>query len=120
MVINRVKVELRRLHSPDVRSLEEFVPTGPFGILIQAMVGPLGAPGEESFEIMVCTPDWFAEQMQDRIVSGRHYLFVSAYSYEEICNYLLTFCASCDGDSWQEAAQKLGRLGKWEFEDYRP
>jgi hypothetical protein len=27
--------------------------------------------------------------------------------------------ANCEGDTWQQVALKVGRLGHWEFEDYR-
>lgn len=118
MASERLKAELRRLHSPDVRDLEKYTPDGPFGILVQAMIGPLGRQGEESFDIVVCTPDWFAEHMRLPIVSGRHFLFVVRYCYEEIWGYVMNFCASCEGATWPEVAQRVGRLGKWEFEDY--
>src|SRR5450631_390127 len=37
-----VEAELKKLHSPDVSDLRRFRPVGPFGILVQAMVGPQG------------------------------------------------------------------------------
>lgn len=32
-----------------------------------AMIGPADGMGEESFESMLCTPDWFASKMKGDI-----------------------------------------------------
>lgn len=54
------------------------------------------------------------------IVSGRHYLLVRRYDLEAIRRYLHKYAQHCGGSNWGEVAQKLGRLGMWEFEDYKP
>ena len=84
------------------------------------MIGPLGADGEESFDIMVCTPEWFSAEMKENIVSGRHFIFIKQYKYQELKAFIEDYCASCEGRSWSEVALKLSRLGHWEFEDYKP
>ena len=111
-----IQAELKALHSPDVANLAGFQPDADSGFLVQIMVGPFGSAGEESFDIMVCTPEWFAADMKRNIVSGRHYLFMKRYSYQELSNFLKDYCASCEGDSWAEVALKLSRLGHWEFD----
>jgi hypothetical protein len=113
-----VRAELKRLHSPDAHDLETLSPKDSFGILVQAMVGPVGVDACESFDIIVCTVDWFGENMHKDIMSGRHYLFVKRYKYHEISSFLRSFCAACKGATWSEVAQKVSRIGKWEFEDY--
>jgi Immunity protein 8 len=115
-----VQAELKKLHSPDVLDLMKFQPEGPFGFLLQAMVGPLGSNGEESFDVMVCTPEWFSADMKSDIVSGRHFLFMRRYDYRALKNFIREYCASCHGESWHEVARRLDRLGQWEFEDYQP
>jgi|HubBroStandDraft_1064217.scaffolds.fasta_scaffold250005_1 hypothetical protein len=112
---------LRGLHSPDVYDLKAYVPDIPdnFGFLLQAMVGPKGADGEESFDMLVCTPKWLCEHHdRSEIVVGRHHLIVFEYSYYRLEGVVSTYCAYCSGESWREIAAKLARLGKWEFEDY--
>lgn len=116
---DEIRAELKGLHSPDAPHLDQFEPEGPFGILVQAMVGPSGQPGKESFDMVVCTTDWFAANMLEEVVPGRHYLFVKEFDYRRLWNYLEEYCKSCSGSSWREAADKVGRIGKWEFEDYR-
>jgi hypothetical protein len=90
--------------------------------LLQAMFGPDDGPGEESFEIVVCTPSWLAQELAESggILMGRHYLFVGRYDLNKIKQFVLDYAKDCGGNTWREVAQKLGRLGKWEFEDYKP
>ena len=101
-------------------ALEDFEPEGPFGLYIFAMVGPAGGQGEESFGMMLCTPEWFEQNMKDSIAMGRHHLFVKKYNYLELKQFLTRYCDGCTGDSWGEVAAKVARIGHWEFEDYAP
>ena len=114
---------IRRFDSPDVDNLSTWQPAEPdcFGFLLQIMVGPASEEGEESFGIEVCTPAWLARKYGPHgIISGRHHLIVFEYEFKTIESYLRDYVASCSADTWQEVAAKIGRLGHWEFEDYRP
>src|SRR3954454_1725140 len=118
-----MRAELKRLHSPDVQNLSTYLPEvrDRFGFLLQLMVGPEGSDGEESFDVFVCTPEWLKHnQSRTSLVLGRHYLIVLEYDYERLRYFLHEYCRECSGVTWQEIAQRLGRLGKWEFEDYEP
>jgi hypothetical protein len=114
-----VKAVLRNLHTTEL-DLKEFRPNGPFGISVRAIVGPIGERGEESFDFVVCSPDWFALNMPAEFVLGRHYLFAQRFDYAALEEFVRTYCESCAGESWRDVAEKVGRLGMWEFEDYRP
>ena len=117
-----MQAQLRRLHSPDVIELTTFRPeeSDCFGFLLQVLAGPRGAEGEESFDVLVCTPEWLkrGHKSTDFII-GRHYLIVFEYDYDRLFKYLDEYCSRCHGETWQEIAGQLGRLGKWEFEDYK-
>ncbi|MEJ1403456.1 MAG: immunity 8 family protein [Candidatus Sedimenticola sp. (ex Thyasira tokunagai)] len=113
--------ELKRLHSPDVDDLESYRPevADKFGFLLQAMIGPEGKEGEESFDIEVCTPRWLEETYDvDEIVMGRHHLIVREYNYQRLVKSIQEFLKGCVGEDWGEVAGKVSRLGMWEFEDY--
>jgi hypothetical protein len=118
-----MRAQLRRLHSPDIENLASYTPnrSDGFGFLLQVMAGPQGREGEESFDVFVCTPEWLKENRgASDVVVGRHHLIVFRYDYDRLKRFLEGYCYQCSGETWQEVAQQLGRLGKWEFEDYKP
>lgn len=118
---NVVQPVLKRLHSPDTFDLESFHPDEPdyFCVLVQAMFGTATVPGEESFDILVCSPKWLASEVErEGVVVGRHYLIVASFDFERIRAFLGRYADECVGATWDEVAAKLGRLGRWEFEDY--
>jgi immunity protein 8 of polymorphic toxin system len=116
-----VKAVLRRLHSPDIPDLERYVPTGPSQFLLQIFVGPSDGPGEESFDVLVCTPTSLAAELNTSpIINGRHRIIMAAYDYKLLENYVRGVVEGAEGITWREVAEKIGRLGRWEFEDYRP
>jgi hypothetical protein len=117
-----MKAEVRRFHSPDITDLDAHVPPDPtnFGFLLQVMAGPQGASGEESFDLEVCTPEWIAERLRiDNVLMGRHHLIVADYDWNWISAFITNWVGNCEGETWREVALKVGRLGHWEFEDYR-
>ena len=116
-----IQAEVKRLHSPDVYDLATYVPDDPenFGFLLQVMVGSAGADGEDSFDVIVCTPHWLSDRLlPTKIMLGRHHLLVKQYDYTRLLQFLISFASGCRGATWEEVALRLGRLGKWEFEDY--
>jgi len=117
-----MKAKLKRLHSPDIHDLKKFQPKDPerFGFLLQAMVGPEDNEGEESFDIEVCTPRWLEETYGiDKVVIGRHHLIVREYNYPRIVATIKEFLQNSSGENRNEVAEKVSRLGKWEFEVYK-
>lgn len=108
------------MHSPDVEDLKGYVPndSNNFGLLLQLFVGPVNEKGEESFDIMICTPTWLIEHFPSSgILMGRHYLFVKEYNYDHLKSWLNHYVESCEDSSWEFCAKKLSHLAKWEFED---
>ena len=113
--------QLKRLHSPDV-DLSKFWPEDEacFGFLLQAFVGPDNEEGDESFSFTVCTPRWLERENQGRVVFGANHLIVHEYNLSKIEAHLKRYCERCMGSNWAEVAAKVARVGRWEFEDYRP
>lgn len=122
IITKMTSAEIRRLHSPDIPDLATYQPVDEeFGFLLQVIAGPAGQDGEESFDLTVCTPGWLSDKIRPSgMLVGRHLLIVCRYDYLALRHFLVDYCQHCRGDSWGEVAEQLGRLGKWEFEDYRP
>jgi hypothetical protein len=72
-----------------------------------------------SFGITVCTLPWLERNKPDEIFFGKNYLIVDRYDIGKIELFLSNYCDRCVGDTWVEAASKIGRIAEWEFEDYR-
>ena len=88
------------IFSPDPRTL----PGDPEGFVfgVQLLIGAADGPGEESFELTVCSPEWLAEQCRSgQPVNGLHHVIVG-------------------WETWDGLASQLSFLGGWEFENYRP
>lgn len=117
-----VQASLRRLHSPDALDLRLFQPSDPlnFGILIQAMIGPSDAEGEDSFDFILCTPQRIGADMEaGHFRWGRATLIVSRYEYDPLERAVLAVCEEARGADWSSVAEKLNRFMIWEFEDYQ-
>ena len=116
-----VQAELRYLISPDAPDLEHYVPQDPdcFCILVQAIVGPKNQLGEESFDFLVCTPDWIKRRVQEEgYLLSRHYLILPLYNYNRLFQIIKDLCERTQGPDWNTVATRLGCYGLWEFEDY--
>jgi hypothetical protein len=117
-----MKAEIKSIYSSDIDDLEGYRPADEesFSFHLCVIAGPQSESGEESFDLTVCTPKWLLENHRKvDVIIGRHYLIVMEYNYQRILKRITDFCETCVGSNWTEVAEKLGRLGYWEFEDYR-
>jgi hypothetical protein len=116
-----MNAKLKGWFCPDIDDLLNYEPEDPdnFCFLFSALVGPNDTEGEESFDIEVCTPQWFLSTMKKGdIFFARHFLIVLEYDFEKILNRIRCMIESCSGKDWKEVAEKVSRIGFWEFEDY--
>jgi hypothetical protein len=115
-----MRAELKSLNlDPDPSTL----PANPaeFSLRARMIVGPPEGPGEESFDVTVCTPEWLANAASSGFYDARHHVVVNLGAFDQ--NALHTWLArrvqSVQADTWHEIGERLARLGHWEFEDYR-
>jgi hypothetical protein len=117
-----MKAAIRRFHSPDVDDLKRWFPAEPecFGFLLQVLVGPGDGEGEESFDFVVCSPEWLRRKYgDDAIVLGRHYILLFIYDFDRVKKAIEAIVAKATGNNWHEVASKIACYGQWEFEDYQ-
>lgn len=118
-----MRAVIRRVHSPDIPDLYGYEPDEPdiFGFLLQILVGPDNGPGEESFDVYVCTPKWLmTRHNEDDIVAATHMLIVFRYDYERLHRFIEQRVYSAAGATWSDVARQLALFGRWEFQDYVP
>ena len=118
-----MKMVIRDIRSPDVRDLATWEPDDPsdFMVLVEVSAGRIDGPGEELFGIEVATPAFLAGEISRRgPLFGRHFLFVERWEWPRIEATIREYVDGLTGETWSELAGKLGRIGRWEFEDYRP
>ena len=113
---------MRSFHSPDA-DLGAYVPPDEcdVGLLIEILVGPADGAGEETFNVVVCTPAWLQRLVAEQgPVLGRHYVIVEQFAWPSIKRFLTQQVEACTGPDWRTVADKLTRIGHWEFDDYQP
>ncbi len=116
-----LSVELKTLHSPD-GDWRTFCPDeiDCFGFFIQALIGPTGSSGEESFDFTVCTPKWLQLRCREQGPGwGSGLLIVNEYVPAEIETQIRRLITRCGGTTWEEFATQLSRYMHWEFAGYQ-
>lgn len=117
-----MKARIRKYHSPDVPDLQKYRPTEPncFAFLLQVMISPEDSAGEESFDLLVCTPRYLESKLdhEGMPMFGRHLLIVRNYDFAAIQKLIENYCNALEERDWNGLATKLSRIGHWEFEDY--
>lgn len=114
-----MRAEVRRVGFPDIEFGQPFDPAITLQ-LAEVYVGVVGAAGEEQFQVTVCTPAALSKVLEGQpFVIGRHWLFVAEFSVTAVEATLRKLIGNLEASSYVELAEKVGRFGLWEFEDYR-
>lgn len=115
-----MRAEIRSIFSSDVDDLDDFRPSGNvFSVPIRLQIGPAGGPGEESFDLTVCSVGWLDQRLERApVFDARHHLVVREFHWAVVLRYIEGRVARCVGETWADVAQQLSRLAYWEFEDY--
>jgi hypothetical protein len=117
-----MRAELKSLNlDPDPATLSG--DPAQFALTARMIVGPEGGPGEESYELTVCTAEWLADACRSAggIYNPRHHLVVSLDHFDErtLHAWLAARMRDTQADTWSEIAERVSRFAYWEFEDYR-
>jgi hypothetical protein len=88
---------------------------------LRMLVGSADTPGMESFDVLVCTPGWLAKEVREHGPQvGRHMLILETLDLAQAQTFLRRRVEQLMAPAWSEIAEKIARLGYWEFEDYQP
>ena len=91
--------------------LSDYTPSSPsvFGLLARLIVGEQEMEGEESFDIMICTPQWLLSNYNSSdIIYVRQHLIVFEYNYQRIYTKIQSLIEGCEGENWDEIGLKIG------------
>lgn len=109
---------IKGFHSPDI-DLDSYSPSckDDFGFLLQIFVGIDGEPGEECFDVFICTPKWIEHNYsQQTIIIGLHTIIVQEYDYNRIIKAIEElFCIK--GATWDKISCDLSYYGLSEMDD---
>ncbi|MEU7767186.1 Imm8 family immunity protein [Nocardia sp. NPDC049190] len=115
-----MKAELKGIYSPDTDLADSSAELPTDTLLVQLMIGPENAPGEESFDVLVCTPEWNVRTSDSRRPeTNEHTLVLDRIDIALVRRYVNDFLRDLERPTWQELATEISRVGKWEFQDYR-
>ena len=88
-----------------------------WALRLRIVAGPDDGPGEESFDLIVCSLAWVEDQVRrDGLLDGRHHLIVEFYDWQVLREFIERRVRRFEGSSWPDVAERLARLRHWEFE----
>jgi len=93
-----------------------------FEVSVQLLIGPADGPGEESFQVTVCTPEWLAAKCRetDGIYDPRHHLIMNLDLFDKgkFRQWFESRVAKVEAPDWAGVREHLSRFGYWELENY--
>lgn len=114
--------EVKNILSPDILDFETYYPEDDecFYFLLSVIVGIKGTEIEESFNVEVCTPKWFLKNYSEgELVIGKNKIIAFTYNRDNIFRRIRELFNGRSGNTWEDIAIKLSRIGQWEFESYQ-
>lgn len=82
-------------------------------------IGPDDEEGENIFQFNFVTPQYLQEKIiKDGTQLGRHMIIIKEFSWEIITPEMERIFNLINEGDFSRFAEKLGRYGKWEYEDY--
>ncbi|MGA2298596.1 MAG: Imm8 family immunity protein [FCB group bacterium] len=114
--------KIKEILTPNFNDLKTYIPENisNFKFPIQLLIGPKESEGEESFEIIICSPSWLMDNIPDGgYLHGQHYLILKKYNSDVLLNCLNILFNNIEGNNWDEIALKLSHFAIWEFDNYK-
>lgn len=119
------------LHCADAVDGSSFGPGDPthFGVYADIFIGEVGSDPADAFEVLVCSPSWFAAAfgagrldghglvgMPEGVEVGAGFWFMASWDRECFEAAVRFVCESASpGPDWGTVADRIGRQLPWEF-----
>jgi hypothetical protein len=104
--MNGIRPEIKAFYSVDIElPLEKYFPEveDEFGFWARMIIGEKNTGGEESFDVMICSPKWLINNYaKTDLLFGKHHLIVFEYNYDRIYHKLKRFIDRIEEDIWDE------------------
>ena len=107
----------------DNEDLSTYEPTQPqvFGFILTFAIGPENSAGQDFFEILVASAAYLAKHYSEQMPTFmRHIMLASDYNVQAAVAHVSKYISTLEEDSWEKLVAKIGRMARWEYEDYRP
>ncbi|GGK92195.1 Imm8 family immunity protein [Nocardia jinanensis] len=116
-----MRAELKGMYSPDADLADPAAVGAADALLVQLMIGPAGAAGEEAFDLVVRAAGSGGVDAGRRGFdpAGRA-LVLDRMDIAVVRRYIDDFLRDLERPTWQALAGVIGRIARWEFADYRP
>ncbi len=118
-----MRAAIRSYDSYEIEDLQTDKPDDPliFAVSINFEIGPADSVGADNFRITVASAEFLRHQYPgDDCYFLRHYLLVKEYNFSRILALMTNYVNSLEAETWEQLAEKIGRVALWEFEDYHP
>jgi len=82
-----------------------------FAFSARLMVGPWDGPGQESFDLTVCSPEWLAQRCRTEPVNGLHHVIVDWETFDEriLQHWLEDRVHAVGASTWRGIADRFCR-----------
>lgn len=113
--------KLKNMFSVDF-DIDEYRPEIPgcFRCQLWLDIGSEDSKGADMFILTVCSPAWLQRELREKdAIWGRHLLIIPDFDAHLIQEKVESYLKECQGNTWQEVAEKVARFAAWEFEDYQ-
>jgi hypothetical protein len=114
-----MRAELKSIFSPEV-DIAGYRPDDPSRFLVSATLS-IGIEGEDGsaddFDVLICSVRSLAGLVAEaRVLVARPLIVAERWDFPLILQRIQEYCASCEGEAWEDMVPMLARLGVWEFE----
>ncbi|MGI4738512.1 MAG: Imm8 family immunity protein [Janthinobacterium lividum] len=105
--------------SEDLSTYEESYPAD-FGFTLTFYIGVERSKGEDSFEVFVASAMYLAHRNSAQAPAFlRHTILAPDYNVPYAVALVEEYISSLEENSWEELANKINRVLRWEFEDHK-